>query len=122
MTLTLTLSLTLLCVVKAKTDLRKGFKDILKGGKGRREISKEFRAKARDDFRLQAQAVFRDIDLMGNRSGRIERKELGMLMRDHLGLDLDDQQLRQAFMRIDKNLSGAIDFEEFWAFCSSYCI
>ncbi|CAN8328227.1 unnamed protein product [Cochlearia groenlandica] len=60
--------------------------------------------------RREIKEIFDLFDVDG--SGSIDARELNVAMRS-LGFEMNDQQINELMAEVDKNQSGAIDFEEF---------
>jgi len=59
----------------------------------------------------RSRMLFKKFDANG--SGEIDTRELGLLIKA-LGLNMGSEEINNAMVDLDKNLNGAISFDEFW--------
>ena len=70
---------------------------------------------AEEALRLEMEEAFNIFDLDG--SGEIDRLEFAHLLRGGALFKLARDEIDDVYTQIDKDRSGAVDFEEFWAWC-----
>jgi len=102
--------------VKKKKDLRKTFRSLLQNYVSKGASTEEA---ALQMMQTEVKALFNAADKQ--QTGHLEYSAIEKLMRVAFGLEIEPDQLRLIFMRMDKSLKGVIAFDGFWSFWLKMC-